>query len=138
MPKEELEDRIALQDLLPKYAAAVDDRNLTLYRSCFCEDVEVINFGTQTYQGLEDWIGYVWTALEKYSASQHMLGPPLITVEGDQARLRTDVQALHVYKDKSEATTATLWATYETDARRVDGTWKICKHRLIVKNTKVE
>ena len=34
-------DRIALQDVMLRYAAGVDERDFDLYSSCFIEDVEI-------------------------------------------------------------------------------------------------
>lgn len=130
-------DRIALMDVMLKYAAGVDDRNLELYRSCFADDVEVLGFGDQTYHGVDAWTDYVAKALERFGPTQHMLGPQLATIDGDTAHCRTDVQALHYLKDQPD-TTLTLWATYETDMKRIDGAWKISRHRLVPRGTRVQ
>ena len=47
MLAETLADRAAIQDVMLKYAAGVDERDLELYRSCFADDVEILNFGSQ-------------------------------------------------------------------------------------------
>ena len=57
-------DRIALQDVMLKYAAGVDERDFALYRSCFADDVEVVGFGEQTVRGADAWLDFVKTALE--------------------------------------------------------------------------
>jgi len=130
-------DRIALMDVMCRYAKGVDDRDLELYRSCFADDVEVLGFGKQTYRGADAWTAYVAEALGRFGPTQHMLGPQLATVEGDTAHCRTDVQALHYMKDTPD-TTLTLWATYETDMRRIDGDWKITRHKLVPRGTRIQ
>ena len=40
-------DRIALQDVMLKYAAGVDERDFDLYASCFLENVEVVDSEAQ-------------------------------------------------------------------------------------------
>jgi ketosteroid isomerase-like protein len=132
-----LADRIALMDVMARYAAGVDDRDLALYRACFADDVEVLGFGDREFHDAEAWTAYVGEALEHYAATQHMLGPQLATIDGDTAHCRTDVQALHYVKDRP-GTTLTLWATYLTDMRRIDGAWKISRHRLIPRGTRVQ
>ncbi len=129
-------DRIALQDVMLRYAAGVDERDLDLYRSCFADDVEVVGFGDATINGADAWRDYVANALEAYGATQHMLGPQLATVVGDHAQCRTDVQALHYLKEP-EGSTLTLWATYKTNMQRMDGEWKIVRHELVPRGTKV-
>ena len=80
MPNSPAADRIELQDLMLNYAAGVDERDIERYRACFTQDVEVVNFGTQTYHSCDEWVSYVWSALEQYSATQHLLGPQLATI----------------------------------------------------------
>ena len=130
-------DRIALQDVMLKYAAGVDERDMELYRSCFADDVEVLDFGEETIYGADAWVAYVKEALKQYGATQHMLGPQLATVNGDTAHARTDVQALHYMADAPD-TTLTLWATYRSDMRRVNGEWKIFRHRLVPRGTRLQ
>lgn len=132
-----VEDRLAVQDVMLRYAKGVDDRDMALYRSCFADDVEVHGFGAETIQGGDEWTAYVAEALEAYGPTQHMLGPQLATIEGDIAHCRTDVQALHCLK-APEGDVFTLWATYVTDMVRIEDEWKITRHELVMRTTKRE
>lgn len=125
-----LADRIALQDVMLKYAAGVDERDFDLYASCFMDNVEILDFGESTINGRDNWVAFVKEALNAYGPTQHMLGPQFATIDGDEAHCRTDVQALHYLKEP-EGEILTLWATYETDMKRVNGGWKISRHRLV-------
>ena len=40
-------------------------------------------------------------------------------------------------KDKPN-TTLTLWATYESEMRRIDGEWKIARHKLVPRGTRIQ
>jgi ketosteroid isomerase-like protein len=128
-------DRIAVQDVMLRYAAGVDERDANLYRSCFADDVAVFGMGSAPVRGIDAWMAFWTKALERYGPTQHMLGPTLATVRGDEASTRTDVQATHVLKDAPD-TIFTLWATYKTDMRRVDGAWKIVRHELVPRATR--
>jgi uncharacterized protein (TIGR02246 family) len=130
-------DRFELQDVMARYAKGVDERDMDLYASCFAEDVHVTGFGEEELHGRDAWVAYVKQALERFGATQHMLGPQLATVDGDTAHCRTDVQARHYMIDQPD-TTLTLWATYETDMSRIDGTWKISKHHLVSRGTRIQ
>lgn len=130
-------DRIELMDVMLKYAKGVDERDLELYRSVFADDVEVVGFGADTFHGADAWSAYVKQALMQYGPTQHMLGPQLATISGDTAHCRTDVQALHYMKDKP-TTTLMLWATYVTDMKRIGGSWKIQRHQLVSRGTRVQ
>ena len=129
-------DRIELQDVMLNYVAAVDERDIERYKACFADDVEAVGFGSQTYRGREPWIDYAWNALRKYSASQHLLGPQFATIEGDEAHTRSSVQALHVLADGGAR--LTLWGTYHTHMRRIDGRWMISRHQLVVCGTSTD
>ena len=130
-------DRIALMDVMATYAKGVDERDLKLYRSCFADDVEVVGFGAETFHGGDEWTAYVTDALKRFGPTQHMLGPQLATIDGDKAHCRTDVQAQHYMADDPK-TTLTLWATYLTDMVRMDGKWKIKRHELVSRGTRIQ
>ena len=106
-----LETRLAIQDVMTRYAAGVDDRNMELYRACFADEVEIVGFGGDPSIDADKWVKDVAHKLEAFSATQHMLGPQLVTVDGDSAFTRTDVQAIHFLKNKPDSM-LTLWATY--------------------------
>lgn len=131
-------DRVELQDVMLNYAAAVDERDRQRYSACFAADVEVFNFGDTVYRTREAWVDYVWNALNQYSATQHLLGPQLVTAvhrgaspDVELANTRSDVQALHVLADGTSR--FTLWATYLTDMACIEGQWLIVRHELRVK-----
>lgn len=128
-------DRIALQDVMERYAAGVDERDLDLYASVFCEDVEVLGFAPETIRGREEWVNFVSNALERFGPTQHLMGPQLAEVDGDQANCRTNVQATHFLKEP-EGEILILWACYESTMRRTDEGWKIARHRLVARGTR--
>ncbi len=130
-------DRIALTDVMLRYAKGVDQRDMALYASVFADDVEVVGFGEVAFHGRDRWVAYVTEALKAYGPTQHMLGPQLATVDGDTAHCRTDVQALHYLKAEPNKT-LTLWATYNTDMRRTAGEWKIVRHHLESRGTRIQ
>lgn len=127
-------DRMALQDVMLRYAAGVDERDFELYRSCFAEDVEIVGFAGETITGADAWLEFVRTALTQYGATQHMLAPQLAEVDGEVAETRNDVQALHQLKSP-EGGLFTLWATYRTRMQKFDGEWKIVRHELVPRAT---
>ena len=130
----EADDRRQLQDVMLCYAAAVDDRDMSRYRACFADNVEIVGFGDAIVKGADPWTASVESQLEAFSATQHLMSPQLATVSGDTASARTDVQALHVLKD-ADGATFTLWATYLTDFVRSSDGWKIARHELVVRHT---
>lgn len=128
-----LVERAAIQDLMLKYVSAIDDRDFSRYRDCFTSDVEITGFAPEVLRGVAAVLDFVKPAMAPFGASQHLLAPSLITIDGDTAHARTDVQAMQCFNEP-QGRTLTLWATYETDFVRVAGEWRIKKHLLIPKN----
>ena len=130
------EDRFAIADVMISYALALDTKDYSLLRSLFAVDVEVMmNFdsnlpdgGEIKLTGIEAWIEFVEKALDGTRASQHLLGNPAISFNGEKAIVRTDLQATEYYKDANKPKT-TLWGVYETHMVK-DKKWKITKHTI--------
>ena len=137
MSEQNAADRWAVQDVLSNYTMAVDERDMAQYRNCFADDVEVVGFGDQIINGGDAWTDYVTEALKAYGPTQHMLGPMFAQINGDEAKTRTDVQAHHYLADDPK-TTLTLWATYNTNMRRINGEWKIVRHELVSRGTRIQ
>jgi ketosteroid isomerase-like protein len=128
------DDRHRIQDLMLAYAAAVDDNDMAAYRDCFDDNVEIVGFGESVIHGADQWVASVSSQLDAFTATQHLLSPPLATVAGDRASARTDVHALPLIKTPAGGTVA-LWATYLTDFIQTQNTWKIARHELLVRGT---
>jgi ketosteroid isomerase-like protein len=128
-----LADRAAIQDLMLQYVSAIDDRDFTRYRNCFTSDVEISGFAPEVLRGVNAVLNFVEPAMEPVGASQHLISPSLITIDGDTAHARTDVQAMQCFKEP-QGRSLTLWATYKTEFVRVAGEWKIRKHLLLPKS----
>ena len=131
----DLADRIAVQDVMLRYAATVDEKDYEGYKALFTEDVRVVGMGPEEMHGIEEYYPWWKDALDKYDATQHMLSPTYAEISGNEAKTRTDVQAVHYPKGEAEIT-VTLWATYKTNMRRVDGEWKISHHELVARGMK--
>ena len=130
------EERLAIAEVMSSYALALDTKDYPLLRSLFAVDVEVILIfesnspdGAEIeVTGIDAWIEFVEQALDGTRASQHLLGNPVIKLNGETAIVRTDLQATEYYKDTKKAKT-TVWGFYETHMVK-DKNWKIVKHTL--------
>ena len=128
-------DRQQVADVMSRYAAWIDEENLEQYRTLFDSDVELIGFGSSTIHGADAWLAFVAKTLDRFTATQHMLGPQLATIEGNRAEVRTDLQAVHFMKEPA-GQIFTLWGTYQTQMLREsrDGAWTIRRHELVVRS----
>lgn len=133
----EYTDRIELQDVMLKYAAGIDERHDQLLLSCFADDLVAPGFRQQAIKGVDAWMSFLREELEPFKSTQHMLGPVLATIEGDTARTRTDLQAMHVYKEP-KGQIMLVWGNYNTGMVRRDGRWLIQRHELAIKKSIVQ
>lgn len=130
------EERFAIADVMSSYALALDTKDYPLLRSLFAVDVEVMMIfesnspdgGEIKLTGIDAWVEFVEQALDGTRASQHLLGNPVIKLNGEKAIVRTDLQATEYYKDANKPKT-TLWGVYETHMVK-DKKWKITKHTI--------
>jgi 3-phenylpropionate/cinnamic acid dioxygenase small subunit len=122
-------DRLAIQDLLTRYATAVDRRDLTSFRACFTEDVLVRGFGPAEIHGVDDWLEFVASTLRTFGVTQHLIGNFVVEFHDHQARVRADLQASHELLARP-GEVVVLWATYHSLLVRTEQGWKICEHRL--------
>ena len=124
--------RLAAADVLLRYAASIDDRDFEAYRTCFAPDAVFHGFGPEPIEGPDAWVDFVRGVIERYRATQHMLGPPLVRAEEDAWHLRTPLQALHW---EPEGRIFSLWGTYHSELAPRDGSFVIRRHALRVDHT---
>ena len=124
-----ISDRLAIGDVIIKYATSVDARDMDRYATCFVDDVVVTGFSDNEYRGLPDYLAFVTGALERFGRTQHLIGNLEISIDGDTAHMRSYVQANHILA-ADENTLIVLWAQYHDDLVRTADGWKITKHHL--------
>ncbi len=123
-------DRLAIQDVMTRYATGVDTRDLDLLASCFAADVVASGFAAAgPVVGRDAWLAFVAKALGRFGRTQHLIGNQVVDLRGDEATMTCYVQATHeLAPDRTQL--MTLWGAYEDEFRRMDGHWRIVAHRL--------
>jgi 3-phenylpropionate/cinnamic acid dioxygenase small subunit len=86
---EMLADRLAIDDLLTRYATAVDQRDWDLWETCFTPDatIDYTAFGgvAGSVKQVRAWLE---TVMPRFEMSQHLVVNREVTIEGDMARSR--------------------------------------------------
>ncbi|MEY3641289.1 MAG: hypothetical protein RLZZ199_1094 [Actinomycetota bacterium] len=127
----EIEDRLAIGDVIIRYADSIDQCDYDRYCTCFTDDLVVTGFGPTPIEGLANYREWVSAARGKYGRTQHMIGNIQVTLNGDEAKMRSYVQATH--EDPSDPEhLVVLWAAYVDDMVRTPQGWKIKRHHLDV------
>ena len=121
-----LADRLAINDLLTRYACAVDDRDWETVRSVFTEDA-VLDY--TVFRGPRGSAAEVaeWTAkaLQAIDASQHFITNVRVRIDGDEATAES-----YVYSPLALAGGAGVMHTggsYSDRLRRTADGWRIAE-----------
>jgi hypothetical protein len=119
-------DRLAIQDLIGRYAVIIDSREFDRLDDLFTADA-LIDFAT--FNGpvgdLAEIKTFLAASLPFFQRSQHMMGLPLIEVEGDTAHARTPCNnpMISTNRDGSSAVWLIgLW--YDDDLVRTSEGWR--------------
>jgi hypothetical protein len=87
---QEISDRLEIQDLLVRYAHAVDTRDWPLFREVFADGavVDYTAFGGPCGP-VDEVVEFLSTVLPLFTATQHMVANCAIDLDGDTATVRT-------------------------------------------------
>ncbi len=130
MDARELEDRIALRELVYRYARLIDDRAYDDIPNVFTEDAELSGPG-YSMNGYAELRGGL-SQIETYSATLHCVHNQLVELSGDDATGETYCVANHVYEADGTARILDMGIRY-TDVYRCErGAWRIAKRQLNV------
>lgn len=115
-----MSDHDALRALLQRYARAVDSRDIDALAVLFAPDAVIVGArGTST---LPEWLETM-RGPRAFPISQHLIGEPLVTVEGDRATLDTYAVVHQLQAAPSEGSDLTLGIRYLDDVIRTGDTW---------------
>lgn len=133
---QEMLDRQAISDTVIRYATGIDMRQWDVYRSCFCDrvDIDFTSFsgGRPVTVSADDWVLQVRSTLSGFAATQHMSTNHVISVSGDEATCVSYMQAQHYLPNDKGGSTLTLGGYYTNSLVRIDEGWKIRRCQLSV------
>lgn len=143
---QELLDKQAIHEVLLNYALAIDTQDESRLRSLFHPDSQHHHGFVgpssapdkpSTPEEPADFVSFALHYLKGYSASHHLLGTPLIAVEGTTATSECYFSAVQIMRPKSDplasaaaAETAmelAIGGRYIDEFEKRDGQWKIRK-----------
>jgi 3-phenylpropionate/cinnamic acid dioxygenase small subunit len=87
---QEISDRLQIQDLLARYALAIDNKDWALLDTCFVPDAEIDYTSTGgkkgNYPEVRRWLAEV---LAPFAYTMHCIGNTSLELDGDCAHART-------------------------------------------------
>jgi hypothetical protein len=127
----DLDDRLAIQDLIARYPIVVDGRDWDGLDALFALDahIDFTAFGGPAGD-LASTKAFLADALGGFRRTQHMMGLPAITLTGDRATARTSCHNPMVLDDGNGSTSVWLIGLWYDDefARTPDG-WRFTSRR---------
>jgi hypothetical protein len=120
------DDKLAVAETIYRYATGIDTRDFTLYRSIFAPEV-AIDFSSYSGRApatmsADDWVAGLIPLFSGLDATQHTMTNPIAEIDGDGARCRMYMQALHVYEPHDPTSWFTIGGFYDdTLVRSADG-----------------
>lgn len=127
---QQLSDRAEIQDLITRYAYAIDDRNWDALDAVFTEDA-IIDYSevggpVGNPRQIKEFLG---TAMAGFSAYQHLSTTSELHIDGDQARARTILFNPMVMQHEGEQRVFFIGLWYQDALLRTADGWRIHHRR---------
>jgi 3-phenylpropionate/cinnamic acid dioxygenase small subunit len=126
---QELHDRIALADVLVRFARAIDSRDWETYRLQFAASVEIdyrsLLGGDVLVVSAENWAKQASRAFAGFQTTQHYISNQVSVIAGDRGVCDAYLCAEHFAQAKDDLEFWTLGGTYQAQFQRTEAGWKI-------------
>ncbi len=127
LSQQEISDRIEIDDLLVRYATAIDTKDWSLLDSCFTPDAQLDYTSAGgiagVYPEVRQWLE---KALAPFPMTVHALSNATVALEGDEARARTFVLNPRGFpKPDGSLHLFTVGAYYNDRLVRTEAGWRI-------------
>jgi hypothetical protein len=126
-----VEDRVAIEEQMFRYARATDWLDTHEHRHVFVEDCVFASPHSGDVVGIDAVVAWMDRALAQFEATQHLIGNISLTFTGEaSADAVSYVRAWHRYRDESKPDMV-LWGEYHDHWVLVNGTWRIRERRVL-------
>jgi hypothetical protein len=133
MSQPEPADLLAIQQLVYRYADAVDRRDSAQLADCFANQVTIIGPGFELPGKGVEVAGQITASLaSSYLWTMHNVHNFLYTVDGSQAQGVAYCVASHVYQQGEQTLKLDWYLRYHDELVKIAGQWRIQRRRLEV------
>ena len=135
-----LTDRADISSVLYTYATAIDNRDWSMRKNCFSEDLEA-DFrdfgGRQIIKGRAAWVDAIKGTINGLDATQHLTATHVHKIDGNSAVITAYLQAVHRLDNARSDPEYTVGGYYTCDMVRsqdnaINGGWCIRRYKLTV------
>jgi ketosteroid isomerase-like protein len=121
------EDGLAIQEVMTRYASAIDDKDWALFRTCWTDDCEA-SFSGLRYVGRQELSDGLEDMHAPLDGSLHRFSNVKITsFDGDTAQATSYVHAVMVKAAHPDGADFHMFGYYEDELVKDDGAWKIAR-----------
>jgi uncharacterized protein (TIGR02246 family) len=124
----EIADRIALRELVERYARIPDDRDYALVDQVFAPDATLVGPGFELSG--RDAIRAAMRAIERYSATLHCVHNHLVEIRGDDAEGEAYCVANHLHEVEGRPYKLDWGIRYQDRYHREPEGWRILRREL--------
>ncbi len=128
-------DRMAVSDVMHRYATAIDTKDFGLLEQVFDDQVatDFSTFGGKPWSGARaDWIEIMRGTVGGLTATQHLTGNHVHRIAGDTAHLSAYLQAMHHLSGARGDPDYLIGGHYDVDLARRPAGWRVTRYRLTV------
>jgi hypothetical protein len=120
-------DEVAIHAVLARYARGLDICDFEMVAGCFAADVAA-EYGGQPLGGVSAVLEYV-RAVERFSATTHVMTNVVIEINGDRAIVASQAIAYLVSAGAENGTLVIRGIRYDDELARRAGGWVITRRR---------
>lgn len=93
-------DRLQISELLSRYFAAVDDKciDMRIVKATFASDGKIVRPDGSALVGWKDIFDGQNKSFARFRATHHVMTDPVIDIEGNEAEMRANLTAMHLWK----------------------------------------
>ena len=127
---EKLLERAKIEDLLNRYATALDGRDWDVLDEVFAPDATAHFQGIGHYEDRDAIVAVIRSVLGQCGPTQHLLGNMRIEINGQEAQSKCYLQAIHAGLGKYASEKMTVWGEYRDKLKRTPQGWRIVHREL--------
>jgi 3-phenylpropionate/cinnamic acid dioxygenase small subunit len=120
-----LADRLAIIEVLHRYAFAIDTRDWIAFRQLFTDDVDADLIGFKHWTNLDAWVTDFEAGHAAMVSTQHVITNEVVEIDGDRARANS--YGTNRINQPDSAQSITTGCSYHDDLVRTADGWRITR-----------
>jgi len=127
---DKLLEKARIEDLLNRYATALDARDWAALDEVFAPDATAHFQGVGICEDRDAIVDVIRSVLGQCGPTQHLLTNMRIEINGQEAQAKTYLQAIHAGLGKYTGEKMTVWGEYRDTLKRTPQGWRIVRREL--------